>query len=160
MKVNNLTIVSPEGMEAYQEGDKIKFRPIKGNLSVSKIYRKLFEDKDIWRPEKHCINKYNITPDWHSLINCTSLKQAQKLLAINKLMNVAKYINGDWEPDWSNEDEGKYSIFIDSYYNNILISRDTCYICNTVYFRSQAGAKQAIEILGEETIRLALSTDW
>lgn len=29
MKTNNLTIIPPEGMEAYQEGSEIKFRPIK-----------------------------------------------------------------------------------------------------------------------------------
>ena len=30
-----------------------------------------------------------------NLNNCTSKRQAEKLLAINKLMNVAKYLNGD-----------------------------------------------------------------
>lgn len=28
MKIDDLTIVPPEGMEWYQEGNKIKFRPI------------------------------------------------------------------------------------------------------------------------------------
>lgn len=39
------------------------------------------------------------------LNNCTSKRQAEKLLAINKLMNVAKYLNGDWQPNWCNYNE-------------------------------------------------------
>lgn len=33
-----------------------------------------------------------------------------KLIALDKLMNIAKYYNGDWEPDW-NTRESKYYIY-------------------------------------------------
>lgn len=40
--------------------------------------------------------------------NANSRKQLEKLLAINMLMNVAKYLNKDWQPDWDNINEYKY----------------------------------------------------
>lgn len=165
MEANNLTIIPPEGMEAYQEGNEIKFRPIKKVDTLQEIYKHLFANKDVWRLDGYgVINKYSITPNWNFSTNCTSEKQAQKLIAINKLMNVAKYLNGDWKPDWNdNSEERKFYIYIskNSIANNI-IKIDYIYNNNPniVYFKSEEFAQKVIEILGEETIKLALSTDW
>lgn len=89
--------------------------------------------------------------------NCTSKKQAEKLLAINKLMNVAKYLNGDWEPNWETA-ELKYTFVV--LYNKLRIHDLHSSNFSSVYFKSKELAKKAIEILGEDTIKLALSTDW
>lgn len=95
---------------------------------------------------------------FHTEIEGKSHEHLSKMLAINKLLNVAKYLNGDWKPDWKNEKENKW--YIEDLDNEI----DTDYTinCNSrmVYFRTQELAKQAIQILGEETIRLALTTDY
>lgn len=90
--------------------------------------------------------------------NCTSKKQAEKLLAINLLMNVAKYLNGDWKPDWDNFEELKYYITI--YEDKIEIESIAGTRDIDVYFKSRELAEQAIEILGTDTIRLALCTDY
>lgn len=116
MKTNNLTIIPPEGMEAYQEENEIKFRPIKKSLTYKDIAEKLFYNKNSYytddygniQESKLEFNLNLIT----NLNNFTSRRQAQKLLAINKLMNVAKYLNGDWQPNWENGDEKKYYIYI------------------------------------------------
>lgn len=92
--------------------------------------------------------------------NCVSKKQAEKLLAINKLMNVAKYLNDGWQPNWINEEEGKYYIQIDNICNDLHIDCTGLFNDSIVYFKTEELAEQAIEILGEETIRLALSTDY
>lgn len=94
------------------------------------------------------------------LTNCTSKRQAEKLLAINKLMNVAKYLNGDWQPDWKNRDEDKIFIYIDHLYKNIKFGRSGIHQSLEIYFKSEELARQAIDILGEETIKLALCTDY
>jgi uncharacterized protein YpuA (DUF1002 family) len=92
-------------------------------------------------------------------LTATSTKQAHKLEAINKLMNTAKYLNGDWKNDGGFEikDDWRYTynigregLFIDHNLN----------IKSFVYFKTKELAQQALEILGEETIKLALSTDW
>lgn len=87
----------------------------------------------------------------------TSKKQLEKILAIIKLMNVAKYLNGSWTPDWDDCSEYKFHI-----YSNDQKLYTGCTVCNSgcVYFKSYEIAQKAIEILGEDTICLALSTDW
>lgn len=87
-----------------------------------------------------------------------SLKQFEKESAIHKLLNVAKYLNGDWQPDWNNTTELKYFIGLSN--DKLSTSFVYSYRSMDVYFRSAKLAKQAIEILGEYTIKLALSTDY
>lgn len=162
MKANNLTIIPPEGMEAYQEGNEIKFRPIKEKTVYKDVARQLFYGKTAWYISNGSdIRKLNVEGDYYHPNNCTSERQAQKLLAINKLMNVAKYLNGNWQPNWFNiHYTRKYYIFIDKVNNNISISYNDTYCGHHIYFKSEELAKQAIDILGKETIKLALSTDW
>ena len=44
--------------------------------------------------------------------NCKSIiineSNASKLVALSRLMNIAKYYNKDWKPDWNDRDEHKY----------------------------------------------------
>lgn len=162
MKINNLIIIPPEGMEAYQEDNEIKFRPIKEVLTYEDISKKLFFEKTTYyiTTDGEVLDTLLINSNLCELAtNCVSEKQAQKLLAINKLMNVAKYLNKGWQPNWNNVEEDKYYIKIDV---NSKIQISCAYIIysDIVYFKSMKLAEQAIEILGEETIRIALSTDW
>lgn len=92
-------------------------------------------------------------------LNCTSCKQAEKLLAINKLLNVARFLNGEWKPDWDDASEPKFSFFIGSE-NDMEIAAEYDKLHHLVYFRTKKLAQRAIDILGEDTIRLALSTDY
>lgn len=162
MDIKDIKIESPEGMMWYLEGDTIKFRP-KQELTYDDIAKKLFCNKRVYYIKSgidNCvIDHYKCTGAYRYYNNCISEKQAQKLLAINKLMNVAKYLNEDWIPDWNDKIEPKYYNYISL--NNELKTTST-YTLNEslVYFKTKDLARQAIEILGEETIRLALSTDW
>nr|DAG90984.1 MAG TPA: hypothetical protein [Crassvirales sp.] len=157
-KINNIVIETPDGMEAYLEGNIVKFKPIEKKLAYENIAKELFENKDVWRISGLIINKYNRTGCWNYLTNCISEKQAKKLLAINQLMNVAKYLNGNWQPNWNNGNESKYYIRIR---DNIIEITDANFNCSDiVYFKTYVFTQQAIDILGEETIKLALCTDW
>lgn len=165
MDIKDLKIVPPEGMEYYIENGEVRFREIKKNLTYNDISYNLFYGKvhhyisssNVEKPiEAECgtIVYYN----WPA--RCTSKKQAEKLLAINKLMNVAKYLNGDWKPNWDDSNELKHYICY-YLYNNTIVIGTTCNTCSDiVYFKSKELAQQAIEILGEETIKLVLCTDW
>ena len=88
----------------------------------------------------------------------TSNRMFNKIHAINKLMIVAKYLNGDWQPNWDDEEEYKYYIQIESVINNLCIDCTRLFNYSIVYFKSGEVAHRAIEILGEKTIRLALCT--
>ena len=88
-----------------------------------------------------------------------SVQQAGRLKAIHQLMNVAKYLNGDWIPDWKDSNQFKYSIYLDYFHPEhpgkgfIKIGCNSIYDLGCVYFKSEELAKRAIEILGEEKIR-------
>lgn len=165
METKEMKIQVPEGYEIDQENSTfecIKFKPINKCLTYDDVARKLFFGKSFFfiatcgdieisnGKSKNAALKPN---------NCTSYNQGRKLLAINKLMNVAKYLNGDWKPDWNNSKEEKWFLKIDEC-NNVCTGdvEYTC-LCN-VFFKSCDFARQAIKILGEETIKAALSTDW
>ena len=95
-----------------------------------------------------------------------SVQQAGRLKAIHQLMNVAKYLNGDWIPDWKDSNQFKYSIYLDYFYPEhpgkgfIKISRNSIFDLGCVYFKSEELAKRAIEILGEEKIREIFATNY
>jgi hypothetical protein len=148
----------PEGYEVDKENstfEKIIFKKVEEKLTYEKIAEKLFQY------EKH----YYIAGDggimgtsigWSCPNTAPTKHQLERLLALNKLMNVAHYLNDGWEPNWNNIEQEKFYI----YYSNVdkIIKIEYNSVCNSgeVYFKSIELAEQAIEILGEDIIKLAL----
>lgn len=93
IKDNKLTINIPEGMEIDTENSDFK-------AGVIKFKKKELTYKDI----QDQVGKYPtftfVTP-----------RNRFKLNAINILMDVARYYNGDWKPDWDDPEESKYNIY-------------------------------------------------
>lgn len=149
----------PDNLEVKEIKDgKIILIEKEKKLTYEDIAKKLFADKKAFYIDTHEIAEDKIGEFCaQESNNCTSRKQAEKLLAINKLMNVAKYLNEDWQPDWNNIG-AKYCININNDKIEIDFVSTKCY--GDIYFRSKELAEQAIEILGEKTIRLALCTDY
>lgn len=87
---------------------------------------------------------------------CTSKKQAEKLIAINKLMNVAKYLNMRSKPNNGN----RYYFSINGGKLTISFADMEFFDLGAIYFNTKEDSEKAEEILGEETIKTALSTDW
>ncbi len=82
-------------------------------------------------------------------------KAGYKIDAINKLMNVQKYLEKDCKPTYDNDN---YVIYIDKF-DNLYVDLVARPNYMSIFFSSKANALKAIEILGEDTIRNALSTD-
>lgn len=88
--------------------------------------------------------------------NAITTSQLKCILAKNKLTNVAVYLNDGWRPDLKSD--GGYCIVFDHYEDLVV---DHCavlcaYSLGKVMFKSKELAQQAIEILGETEVRLAL----
>lgn len=124
-----ITINIPIGMEIDVEKSDLK-------AGVIMFKKKLINYNDVWSTllAKDCCSEVTLF-----------IKSQNKLDAINKLMNIASYYNGDWKPDWGNVGEKKYFIiksdrprrlFVDS----ILESNYGC-----VYFRREADAQAVID---------------
>lgn len=90
-------------------------------------------------------------------VKCTTLKQAKRLDAYNKLINIAKFLNGDWKPDFYGDHENWYickdgDTFITMYTKTV----DK----GSVYFKNEELANEAIRLMGEESLNDLFSTDW
>jgi len=161
METKEIKITVPEGYcidEANSTFECIKLK--KKEPTYVKVAKELFKDRyyciDI-NGTIMVVNQGSIVPT--DANTATSERQLEKLLAINKLMNIAKYLNGNWKPNWENSNQEKCFLYIGDT-NNISIRITVSENSRTVYFKNTELAQQAIDILGEETIRLALSTDW
>ncbi len=153
--MESININIPKGYEIDIEksnfiNGEIVFK--KQEVNYDNIIRKLFLYKKSYYIDntgtirEDIFNKYSYQDE----VNCTSREQAEKLLAINRLMNVAKYLNGDWQPDWDNSSEPKFVIEI--YNNNININDYSTINQSVTCFKSRKLAQQAIDILGKEII--------
>ncbi len=160
MVTKEIKIVPPKDYEIDKENSTfecIKFK--KKSLTYKDVAKELFYRKQITFVGIDEIgHTFCNNTTYKDASNTTSKKQGEKLLAINKLLNVSAFLNNGWKPDWSNEREHKFYIGIEEkeiYVNDTDTNNES--FC---YFKCPALAQQAIDILGEDTIRLALSTDW
>lgn len=90
------------------------------------------------------------------VINATNKHQLECILAKNKLANCAVYLNNGWKPNL--ESDCGSCIVLDCF-DDLMF--DSCAVLcahslGKVMFKSRELAQQAIEILGEETVKLAL----
>lgn len=89
-------------------------------------------------------------------VKCTTLEQAKRLDAYNKLINIAKFLNGDWKPNFYGDHEN-WNICKDgdtfiTMYNKTLDK-------GSVYFKNEELANEAIRLMGEESLNDLFSTD-
>lgn len=95
--------------------------------------------------------------NYNDLNNCTSYAQAKRLLAFNKLMNIAKYLNGEWMPDFDGDHEN-WNICKDG--DTLLATYTRNVNKANVYFKSKDLAYEAIRLMGEDSLNDLFSTDW
>ena len=158
--MKEIKITVPDNYELKQDGNNYTIVKKEKKVTYEDVVRELFYNKSgcyITAKGDICNNDWFSSTTYKDATNCTSPKQAEKLLAINKLMNVAKYLNGDWQPDWNN---GEVKFFINLRNDVFKVSTVVAMQCEDIYFKSEELAKKAIEILGEETIKLALCIDY
>ena len=124
MENNQLTINIPKGMEIDLE---------KSNLTKGIVK---FKKKDI------------TYEDILQVIDSVKLRVStyciDKILAISQLMNIAKYYNKDWKPDWSKQSESKYYIMYDNSNNTYTVDYNNSYTLNTIYFKNKIDAQTVI----------------
>lgn len=125
-KGNKLTINIPIGMEIDVENSDLK-------AGVIMFKRKLINYNDVWSTI--------ITKSVSSEVELF-VKNQNKLAAINKLMNIASYYNGDWKPDWKNTGEYKYNIMRTGAYG---ITISSIYNEGAVYFKNKEDAQAVID---------------
>lgn len=153
-----LEIEVPQGYEIDKENstfEKIVFKKVEEKLTYKDIAEELFEyKKHYYINDNGCIMKTSI--GWQCPNVAQTEHQLQRLLATNKLMNVAYYLNDGWKSDLNDWKQEKCFIYYDIKTQKIDFGVCRGVINGVICFNSRELAKQAIEILGEETIKLAL----
>ena len=157
MKENELTIEIPDGKIVDWEESK------KQNKIVLKDKQLTYEDIC----EKYLKNDFYfiqanggigyILGARNTTSNCSKTQhQLECILAKNKLANVAMYLNDGWKP--TKCDHTFAITCLGNNFDNKLIVGEYYFGNgeNLIVFKTQKAAQQAIEILGEETVKLAL----
>ena len=155
--MNTLEIEIPSDKEIdWKESEKQNKIVLKDKqLTYKDVCKKLFNGETYYTNTGGKICSSNITQCVTDPNNATTKHQLECILAKNKLANTAKYLNGEWKP--TIEDTAWY--IINYGHNNIdivdgYLQRSHC--SSRIIFKSKELAQQAIKILGEETVKLAL----
>ena len=161
-----IKIIPPDGFEIDKEKstfEKIVFKKIKKDLSYKDIANNFFNHKDYFciRSSGDILFLEGSLDASEDPNNSSTKEQLESILALNKLCNVAKYLNDDWIPEFGAKQHFYLTIDMDK---NVRASNTSCQgglpVSNNVYFKTLELAKQAIEILGEEEVRKALTLNW
>ena len=123
------------------------------------ICKELFYKKDAWYLNHDRIETWiQTSSNYNDSDNCTSKAQVKRLIAFNKLQNIAKYLNDGWKPNFEygnknwyicREGVDNYKMFWTDVFNS-----------GSVYFKTEELAWKAIRLMGKESLKDLLSTDW
>lgn len=141
------------------EGDAETHDDKEGNpITYDDICKELFLNKKTFWISSKIINADVLRYcSYRDINNCTSMAQAKRIVAFNKLQNITKYLNKGWKPDFRSN-EKKWSIVNDGEsYSSVCVM--TINDAN-VYFKSEDLALEAIRLMGEESLNDLFSTDW
>lgn len=94
---------------------------------------------------------------YNDINNCASEAQCKRMVAFNKLQNIAKYLNKGWKPDFP--DQNNYTICKNCAGGYCLLGNNK-YQAGAIYFRTEELANEAIRLMGEESLNDLFSTDW
>ena len=128
IKDNKLIIDIPKGMELDTENTDVAKGVImlrkKKDITYDDILQAYATDFGGIRVPNHCIDK---------------------ILAISRLMNIAKYYNGDWKPNWNNSEEPKYYIYYCNNNDEYKLSFTTNVNWGDIYFRFRDNTQSVID---------------
>ena len=137
------------------------------------ICRELFLNKDAWFLNHDTIDSWVQTlSNFRDLDNCTSKAQAKRMIAFNKLQNIAKYLNKEWEPNFDDTLQEKFYIsytgdepesdlpvdLLKSY--QVYCKVDEPVYESSIYFKTYKLACEAIRLMGKESLNDLFSTGW
>lgn len=144
------------------EGDEKKTPDDKEGkpITYDDICKDLFYNKDAYYPDES--NKVSsgvmTSSNYNDFDNCTSIAQTKRMIAFNKLQNIAKYLNKGWKPDFTNGTQ-KWFIaeqYFGEYQAKFTYSGNYGFVC----FKSEDLVLEAIRLMGEDSLNDLFSTDW
>ena len=141
------------------EGDEKPTNDKEGNpITYDDILRELYFNKTAyWVSSINIEHTTTGENTYNDIDNCTSEAQAKRIVAFNKLQNIAKYLNNGWNPEFPGSNN--YAICKNYAGGYSLIGNRKCQ-AGAIYFRTENLANEAIRLMGEESLNDLFSTDW
>lgn len=142
-------------------------------ITYDDVCKALFFNNKIYWAYKNGVDSDMASPsNYKDVDNCTSEAQVKRLVAYNKLMNIAKYLNKGWEPNFDDTLQEKFYIAYtgdepeSDFPVDLLKSYQVC--CkvdepvyeSSIYFKTNKLAYEAIRLMGKESLKDLFSTDW
>ena len=128
-------------------------------ITYDDICKKLFCNNKIYWAYKDGVDSDMASPsNYKDVDNCTSEAQVKRLIAFNKLQNIAKYLNDGWKPNFEygnknwyicREGVDNYKIYWSDIFNSV-----------SVYFKTEELAWEAFHLMGRESLDDLFSTGW
>lgn len=155
----------PDGLSFFfnEEGKlmvhkKPKDDTVPETITYDDICKELFLGKNIYWVNGEKVEKVDSSnANYKDYDNCTSIAQAKRFTAFNKLQNIAKFLNDGWKPNF-NGNQKNWNIIKDD--DTFVVMFTTTSNKSCVYFKSEELAKEAIRIMGEDSLNDLFSTDW
>lgn len=154
----------PDGLTFFfNEEGKLMVQKAPGDkngepITYDEVLKELYYKKTAYWVNNTRIS-YVITNEngYNEINNCASEAQCKRMVAFNKLQNIAKYLNKGWKPDFRSP-EKKWSIVKDgeSYSPVYVLAINDA----SVYFKSKDLALEAIRLMGDESLNDLFKTDW
>lgn len=142
-------------------------------ITYDDILKELYFDKTAYWVNSTYISSAKARElSYNAINNCTTHAQAKRMIAYNKLMNIAKYLNKEWEPNFDDTLQEKFYIsytgdepesdfpvdLLKSY--QVYCKVDEPVYESSIYFKTDKLAYEAIRLMGKESLNDLFSTDW
>ena len=126
-------------------------------ITYDDICKELFLKKTTYWNYGNNIEEGITDYSYNDIDNCASMAQAKRLVAFNKLQNIAKYLNKGWKPDFTGSNPCTICKNRAGGYNFLT---NGLHQAGAIYFKTEELAKEAIRIMGEDSLNDLFSTDW
>lgn len=153
----------PDNLQFFfaEDGKLMVRQKIEGDenpITYDDILKELFFGKTAY-----WVNSTNISSaksgsiSYDDINNCTSSAQAKRMVAFNKLQNIAKYLNKGWKPKFGCDEEN-WAIVKDE--EGLVPRYNMRTNDGSVYFKNADLVNEAIRLMGEDSLNDLFSTDW
>ena len=124
------------------------------------ICKELFYNKDAYYlDESNNVSSWVMTSsNYNDFDNCTSIAQAKRMIAFNKLQNIAKYLNDGWKPNF--KDASQKWFIAEQNFGEYIAKFTYSGNYGIVFFKSKCLVNEAIRLMGEDSLNDLFSTDW
>ena len=161
----------PDGLSFFfnEEGKLMVHKKIEGDaetpddkegnpITYDDVLKELYYKKTAyWVSSSNIKHATTGEGSYNDINNCASEAQCKRMVAFNKLQNIAKYLNKGWNPDFPVSNN--YTICKNYAGGYSLIGNRKCQ-AGAIYFMTKDLANEAIRLMGEESLNDLFSTDW